>query len=166
MTALNTNEFAVIFSASLTVHRAKSLLVNKLSPIPSVDLCLSVGWSVRKVYCGKTADWVPMPFEWDRLRDGCIRWGGLLSVAGDLLWLISTLKLKSLQCTFTHYEDMKGNAKCGIWGGLGRGHPRSPSMSPFNRALTTSYSTLIKKTMSLSATVLEFQQVIVESRRF
>jgi len=32
--------------------------------IPSVGLCvsLSVGLSVRKVYCGKMADWIWMPF--------------------------------------------------------------------------------------------------------
>ena len=30
------------------------------SPSPSVGLCVCV--SVRKVYCGKTADWIRMPF--------------------------------------------------------------------------------------------------------
>ena len=29
-----------------------------LSPIPSVGLCVSA----RKVYCGKTANWIQMPF--------------------------------------------------------------------------------------------------------
>jgi len=51
-------------------------------PIPSVCLsvCLSVDLSVRKVYCGKTDDWIWILFglggEWDRPRDGCIRWDG------------------------------------------------------------------------------------------
>ena len=45
----------------------------------------------------------------------------------------------------THYEDMKGNAKCRIWGALGvGGDPRSSAMSPFDTVPTTSYSTLIE----------------------
>jgi len=50
---------------------------------------------------------------------------------------------------------MKGNAKCrnGVICAV-RGHPRSPAMSPFNRAHTTSYSTLIE-TMHLSCIVFE-----------
>jgi len=56
---------------------------------------------------------------------------------------------------FTHYEDMKSNAKCRNWGSLGvRVHPRSPAMSPFDRVHATSYSTLIE-TMRLSCTVFE-----------
>jgi len=32
---------------------------------------------------------------------------------------------------FTHYEDIKGNAKCKNSGDFGgRDHPRSPAMSP------------------------------------
>jgi len=59
-------------------------------------------------------------------------------------------------CMFTHYEDMKGNAKCRNLCGLGevRGHPRSPAMSPFDRARTTSYLTSIE-TMHLSCTVFD-----------
>jgi len=38
------------------------------------------------------------------------------------------------------------------WFGAVRGHSRSPAMSPFDRAHTTSYSTLIE-TMGLSCTV-------------
>jgi len=53
----------------------------------------------------------------------------------------------------THYKDMKGNAKCRNWGGLG-GHPRSPTMSPYDRAHTTSCSTLIEP-IRLSCTVFE-----------
>jgi len=57
--------------------------------------------------------------------------------------------------TFTHYEDMRGNAKCRNGGGLEvKGHPRSPVMSPFDKAHTTSYSTLIE-TMHLSCTVFK-----------
>jgi len=44
----------VVDSASL------SYLSTHLSLIPSVGLC--VGVCVRRVYCGKTADWIRMPF--------------------------------------------------------------------------------------------------------
>ena len=64
------------------------------------------------------------------------------------------------QCTkfevsrFTRYV-MNGGAKCRKWGvGAVRGHSRSSAMSPFDRAHTTSYSTLIE-TMRLSCTVFE-----------
>jgi len=41
---------------------------------------------------------------------------------------------------FTHYEDMKGNAKCRIWSGLGvSGDPRSPALSPFDTVPMTFY---------------------------
>jgi len=66
------------------------------------------------------------------------------------------------QCTkfelsrFTRYEAVNGGAKCRKWGGLGvfRGHSRSSAMPPFDRAHTTSYSTLIE-TKCLSFTVFE-----------
>lgn len=63
--------------------------------------------------------------------------------------------------SITRYGDMKGVEKCTKWGGLGviRGHPRSSAMSPFDRAHTTSYSTLIE-TMRLSCTVFEIRRVI------
>jgi len=53
---------------------------------------------------------------------------------------------------FTRYEAMNGSAQCTNWGSLG--HSRSSAMSPFDRVLTTSYSTLIE-TMRLSCTVFE-----------
>ena len=43
--------------------------------------------------------------------------------------------------------------------GVVRGHSRSSAMSPFDRAHTTSYSTLIGS-MSLSCTVFEIKPVI------
>ena len=68
------------------------------------------------------------------------------------------------QCTkyevsrFTRYEAVNGGAKCRKWGWFGpgvvRGHSRSTEMSPFDKAHTTSYSTLIQ-TMCLSCTVFE-----------
>ena len=66
------------------------------------------------------------------------------------------------QCTkyevsrFTRYEAVNGGAKCRKWRWFGvvRGHSRSTAMSPFDRAHTTSYSTLIE-TMRLSFTVFE-----------
>ena len=64
------------------------------------------------------------------------------------------------QCTkyevsrFTGYEAVNGGAKCRKLFGVVRGHSRSSAMSPFDRAHTTSYSTLIA-TMRLSCTVFE-----------
>jgi len=65
------------------------------------------------------------------------------------------------QCTkyevsrFTRYVAVNGGAKCRKWGGLWwLGYSRSTAMSPFDRAHTTSYSTLIE-TMHLSCTVCE-----------
>jgi len=65
------------------------------------------------------------------------------------------------QCTkfevsrFTRYEAMNGGAKCRKSGGLGgQGHSRSWAMPPFDRAHTTSYTTLIE-TICLSCTVFE-----------
>jgi len=53
-------------------------MLTDLSPRPPVVICVgrSVGWSVRKVYCGKTAvnpDAI-CDDQWGRSRDGCIRW--------------------------------------------------------------------------------------------
>ena len=66
------------------------------------------------------------------------------------------------QCTkyevsrFTRYKAVNGGAKCTKrgWFGVVRRHSRSTTMSPFDRAHTTSYSTLIE-TMCLSFTVFE-----------
>ena len=71
------------------------------------------------------------------------------------------------QCTkfqvsrFTRYETMNGGAKCRKWGGLVRvrGHSRSWAMPPFDRAYTTSYSTLVE-TMRLSCTGFEIEPAI------
>jgi len=55
---------------------------------------------------------------------------------------------------YTHYEDMRSDAKCTNWGSSGTlgGHARSSAMSQFDRAHTTAYSTAIE-TMCLSCTV-------------
>jgi len=57
---------------------------------------------------------------------------------------------------FTRYEAVNGGAKCRKWGWFWvvRGHSRSWAMPPFDRAHTTSYSTLIE-TMRLSFTIFE-----------
>jgi len=59
----------------------------------------------------------------------------------------------------TGYEAMNGSVKCSKmqktgWFGVVREHSRSSAMPPFDRAHTTSYSTLIE-TMCLSCTVFE-----------
>ena len=46
-----------IISASLSTVSVGAYVLD-LSPSPSVGLCVCV----RKVYCGKTADWIRMPF--------------------------------------------------------------------------------------------------------
>ena len=62
------------------------------------------------------------------------------------------------QCTkfevsrFTRYKAMNGSANAE--NGVVRGHSRSSAMSPFDRAHTTSYSTLIE-TMCLFFTVIQ-----------
>ena len=50
------------------------------------------------------------------------------------------------------YEDMKGGAK-NVKNGAVMGHSRSSAMSPFDKAHTTSYPTLIE-TIHLSCTIL------------
>jgi len=53
---------------------ASAALATELSPEPSI--CQSVGLSVCKLYCGKMADWIRIPFGMvsGRSRDGCFRW--------------------------------------------------------------------------------------------
>jgi len=58
--------------ASLTINSVSALGTLLLSPIPSV--CRS------EVYCGKTADWIRMPFG---VVSGVGRWMGVLNAGGD-----------------------------------------------------------------------------------
>jgi len=71
-----------------------------------------------------------------------------------VLWYFMVYKFEVSR--LTRYEAVNGGAKCKKWGGLEvfRGHSRSWAMPPFDRAHTTSYSTLIE-TMCLSFTVFE-----------
>ena len=71
-----------------------------------------------------------------------------------------------IQCTkfevsrFTRYDAMNSGAKCRKWGSQGTLKLKViGNMSPFDRAHTTSYSTLIE-TIRLSCTVFEIQPVI------
>jgi len=69
---------------------------------------------------------------------------------------------------FTRNEGMNGGAKCRKWGGLWQlwvTHSGSSAMSPFNRAHTTSYSTLVE-TVRLSLPFSRYSRLFVESRRF
>ena len=74
-------------------------------------------------------------------------------------------KFEVFRCT--RYESMNGGTKCRKlwWFGVTQG---PSAMSPLDRAHTTSYSTLIKKTMRLSCTVFDrpVGELFVESRRF
>jgi len=53
-----------------------------LSVCLCVCVCLSVCLLVRKVYCGKTADWIRMPF-W--MGSGVGRGMGVLDRGGDVI---------------------------------------------------------------------------------
>ena len=68
---------------------------------------------------------------------------------------------------FTRYEAMNGSAKCRKWGGIGvvRGHSRSSAKSPFDKAHTTFYSTLIE-TMCHLVPFSRYSRLLVKSRRF
>jgi len=66
---------ALLFSSSLSINIASvSASGVELSPSQSVGLCVCVCLSVRKVSCGKTADWIRMPFG---MVTGVGRWGAL-----------------------------------------------------------------------------------------
>jgi len=57
----NNNCHSLVISTSLSINIASvSGHGIELSPSPSIGLF--VGLSVRKVACGKTADWIRMPF--------------------------------------------------------------------------------------------------------
>ena len=61
---------------------AASLLSNERKRLVLRDICLdhlSVCLSVRKIYCGKTADWIRMPFG---VVSGVSRGMGVLDVDG------------------------------------------------------------------------------------
>ena len=66
-------------ATSLSIRR-KQLFGTQFSPIQSVGLsCLSV----RKVYCGKTADWIRMPFGiLSGVSRGMVELDGVMIVEG------------------------------------------------------------------------------------
>jgi len=49
-----------IISASLSISTVSGALMLRACRLAHLSACLSV----RKVYCGKTADWIPMPLGW------------------------------------------------------------------------------------------------------
>jgi len=70
-------------------------------------------------------------------------------------------------CMFTHYEDIKGNAKCRKWDGLGLASLKSSAMSPFDKALTTSYSTPIETSLCVYLVAFSsYSELFVKSRLF
>jgi len=74
-----------IISASLCISTASvSAYLTDLSPSPSVGLCVCVRLCVcRKVYCGKMAEWIRMPFG---MVSGVSRMMGVLNrVEGAVL---------------------------------------------------------------------------------
>jgi len=70
------------------------------------------------------------------------------------LWAMVSQRTKFEVSRFTRYEAMNGMAVQNAENGAVRGHSKSWTMPPFERAHTTSYSTLIE-TMRLSCTVFE-----------
>jgi len=94
----------------LLIQQSVSIIGIDLSLIPSVGLCVSVSLCVWKVYCGKVADWIRMPFGvvswigwWTDVLDGsddcrrgkavlvvnlehhCNEWGTLLHVSARVM---------------------------------------------------------------------------------
>jgi len=51
-----------VISASLFISIASRALMLWNIRLDHLSICQSFGWSVCKVYCGKTADWIRMPF--------------------------------------------------------------------------------------------------------
>ena len=77
---------------------------------------------------------------------------------GKSMYQIWSLKVHPLRsCEYRCKMQKMG------WFGVVRGHPRSSAMSPFDRAHTTLYSTLIE-TMCLPFS--RYSRLFVESRRF
>ena len=76
-----------------------------------------------------------------------------------MLWLTYPPNLQSLPSAVTEIWNALKIHKMGVVWGVVRGHPRSSEMLPFDRAHTTSYSTLIE-TMRLSCTVVEIRSGI------
>ena len=74
---------------------------------------------------------------------------------------MTNLPIKFEVSSVTRYGDMKDTKNAQKWGWLRvvRSHPGSSAMSPFDRAHTISYSSLIE-TMRLSCTVFEIERVI------
>ena len=71
----------IIISTSLSINTASvSAHGIELSSIPSVDRSVSVGLSVQKVYCGKTAHWIRML---SGMVSGVGRGMGVLDGGGD-----------------------------------------------------------------------------------
>jgi len=66
---------SVIISASLSISMASGALM-----LWTCCLCVCLCVSVRKVYCGKTTDWIRMPFG---MVSGVGRGMGVLDGSGD-----------------------------------------------------------------------------------
>jgi len=110
-----------------------------------IKVCFEV--SPERVECVRWTEWVRkrVPNTWS----SCAERAGTENNHRLGLAMIN-LYTNSEVSMFTHNEYMKCNAKCINLGGFGGyGDPRSPAMSTFDVAHTTSYSTLIE-TMRLS----------------
>jgi len=66
----------------------------------------------------------------------------------------------NMRSLFTHYKDVKRNAKCRNWGAFGLKVTQGHRQQPFNNAYMTSYLTLIE-TMHLSCITFEYSEFSV-----
>jgi len=66
-----------VFSASLSIGISIGALILQTCHLAHLSICVYVCWSVcrsvQKVYCGKMAEWIRMPFG--MVSGVCIRWG-------------------------------------------------------------------------------------------
>jgi len=72
-----------LFSASLSINKASGTLVVRACLLDHLSVCRSVCLSVRKVYRGKTADWIRIPFG---VVSGVGLGIGVLDFGGDRQW--------------------------------------------------------------------------------
>jgi len=83
---------------SLSIQQCVSVIGIDLSLIPYLALCVSICLSVRKVYYGKTADWIRMRFG---VVSGVGRGTGVLDGSGDRQreWAVLGVNLERLIVT-------------------------------------------------------------------
>jgi len=74
------------------------------------------------------------------VHDLTTHFSGMFAIRGLALATIN-LSIKIEVPIFSYYKGMRGDTKCGKWGGMGlvRGHSRSMEIAPFDRVHTSFY---------------------------